>query len=381
MSNVVITTPMQLFLDDVGWFWGWNHHVLGMPSRTGIPRRHVLADYIAINEIGRKLGMKICVAFCIGEWDRHNILRRVPNSNLLGENWDSAAYLDLAEAERIRDHLNTAEYVEIALHGLLHDQWHDGKWIGGEEYLLPKGYPETLKSDRHLLAPVDHIRKHLDAFFEIYDDWGFQKKIRAFASPGGAWDTWKDDSFTRILSEYGIRFWCNNDIGACLVSNDIIKNPKVTELVTWEAYGVDPRYFPTYPIEKLGIMGGHWPNILHFDPENNLDRVDAWKSFFDRNTAQFGAMQSKDIGSAHCQLVYKSHGRVIETENETVLDLTEADKLMPKDLTKTVFISSRRPLICMNADMSIYEQREDHIIYRIENRQHTVTLQTAEVNA
>ena len=74
-KSIVLPSAIQICVDDVGWFLGSDDRYLGRPSRTGMTRRHVPEDYIALNEVGKAIGQKLICALVLGEWDKDNILR------------------------------------------------------------------------------------------------------------------------------------------------------------------------------------------------------------------------------------------------------------------------------------------------------------------
>lgn len=55
--------PLQVVIDDVGWWSGNDGSMRQEPYRTGINRNHVPADYKAIVDLGRALDQ---AAGCIG---------------------------------------------------------------------------------------------------------------------------------------------------------------------------------------------------------------------------------------------------------------------------------------------------------------------------
>ena len=57
--TALIPRPLQIVVDDVGWFNGKDDREDGGPSRTGMPRRHVAEDILAINRLGKALNMNI----------------------------------------------------------------------------------------------------------------------------------------------------------------------------------------------------------------------------------------------------------------------------------------------------------------------------------
>ena len=76
----VIPMPLQVVIDDVGWWSGEDGSERQEPYRTGIDRRHVPADYRAIVELGRALGIRPQAATVLCEWDKDNILRTLPRA-------------------------------------------------------------------------------------------------------------------------------------------------------------------------------------------------------------------------------------------------------------------------------------------------------------
>jgi len=87
---VLIPMPIQVVIDDVGWWSGKDGSQQQEPFRTGISRHHTMADYEAIIQLGRALGIRPQAAMVLCEWDRKNILRELPESTWIGENGTTA---------------------------------------------------------------------------------------------------------------------------------------------------------------------------------------------------------------------------------------------------------------------------------------------------
>ncbi len=68
--SVIIPRPIQVVIDDVGWWSGEDGSEWQEPYRTGINRNHVVADYKAIVALGKALGIRPQAATILGEWDR-----------------------------------------------------------------------------------------------------------------------------------------------------------------------------------------------------------------------------------------------------------------------------------------------------------------------
>ena len=130
--KVFIPMPLQVVIDDVGWWSGEDGSKRQEPYRTGINRNHVSADYQAIAELGRALGIRPQAALILCEWDKENILRHLPTSTWMGKEWNNSKWIGpwLEEAaEIIRDN---QDYLEITIHGLGHEYWEGGVFTRAE---------------------------------------------------------------------------------------------------------------------------------------------------------------------------------------------------------------------------------------------------------
>ena len=117
-KKIVIPAAIEICSDDEGWFNGSDDRYEGRPSRTGMTRKHCAEDYIALNETGKAIGMKIMCPFVIGEWDRWNLLRNETGMTYEPKTWDRASKIDLKEAERCFEAIESSEFIELAHHGV-----------------------------------------------------------------------------------------------------------------------------------------------------------------------------------------------------------------------------------------------------------------------
>lgn len=88
-----IPMPLQVVIDDVGWWSGNDGSMRQEPYRTGINRNYVPADYKAIVDLGRALDIRPQAALVLCEWDRENILKHLPTSTWMGSNWDNSKWV------------------------------------------------------------------------------------------------------------------------------------------------------------------------------------------------------------------------------------------------------------------------------------------------
>ena len=160
----VIPRPLQVVMDDVGWFNGKNDMEIGGPARTGLDRYHCLADYQAIEQFGALLGMKINCAFILGEWDLENELpRKIRHFSHFGDSWDNAKYRNPREMAEIAEFISSAEHIDVCLHGLYHGYYMPGvdKPHGSDYYYRKNG--ELILTDEQnnivivrTLAPTEY---------------------------------------------------------------------------------------------------------------------------------------------------------------------------------------------------------------------------------
>jgi len=374
-SDVCIPAALQLVLDDIGWMKGRDERDREEPSRTGMPRTHVLADYQVVEALGKALNQKINTMLVIGEWDKNARLRNATYSNKWGKDWDPTPFLNLPEQEKIRDFVNSAEHIEFGLHGLLHDLFYEGKNICGQEFAWPR---DMVKGAPKSLAPEWFLREHFDIFYEILNDWSFRKPIRSFAFPGGAKDYILSGKLTPVLKDYGIRFWHNGIPQSTvdrfegkipsLLQNGILIHRKVIEICPWEAYDLDPEILEDIPLEKAGIVGGHWVNLLRYNPAKNMERVEAWASYFNRQGETFGIILSRDVEFAHHQQYYHHHGIQKEENGKIILDLSHCDRNHPAPQLPPVYVSIRKSVSsprCTGGILERYEERGNFINYKI----------------
>ena len=387
-KSVIIPIAYQTVVDDVGWFCGSDDRHLGMPSRTGMPRDHVAEDWTVINEIGKRIDQKIVGAMVIGEWDKLDRLRGKPHMTPHPYEWRRSESINIREAERCAAAIESSEYVEIALHGLLHSYWDEELGHDDQQYYIrPRGgYAGT---ERLIPVSDEYFEDCIDTFLDIYADWGFSKKIVSFISPGSAYGPVEGSlGFARILKARGFKYWANywsviKD--SCRVIDGLTFINKGTGFVPWNAYDVNPALLPDYSLAendgvimpKGTVLGLHWPNFLRFDPKKNRETVDAWVEFYRRQAEIFGVMISRDIGFASRQALYERFTRVDFTENEVVLDFSAVDESGATDIGNTMYVSIRKRLAPVSAEgarVTLYETHERFRTYKVERQGKTAKI-------
>ncbi|MBO4406511.1 MAG: hypothetical protein J5849_02320 [Clostridia bacterium] len=315
-----IPAPLELIVDDVGWFHGSDDRPFGGSARTGISRNHVAADYEALDLLGRKSGVKLLAAFVLGEWDPDDRLKDVPCLSKYGDRWHNAALLDREEAERCAAVVRSSPWIEIAVHGLMHNYYLPGAPYGNSDYYFRRD--GVLR-----MIGRDEVRRRLDAFFDLLDYWDFHKPVRAFVPPNFVY-RWGE--IAEILREYGILYastvFADGDMEVpdgprpvdAGVDRGVIVLDRKYNPIRRKELGADPSALPAYP----GVFGCHWPNLLAPDPAENAAVVEKWALYFERAKKEFDLILPEDIAFAATQALIRRFASLREETGGCRIDLS-----------------------------------------------------------
>ena len=388
-SNERVTIPvaMQLCLDDVAWHNGADLRWKGQASRSGIPRYHAPEDYRMLEELGRAVNMKITCPLCLADWDKDNILRGEVGITHNPYGWDRASEIDYDYANACAEEMRRSEYMEFAYHGLLHGRYsEDGRLLTETEYFSK----QIIDGKSVFSIDAADFAHRLDLFEHIYNSWNFGQKIRTFVSPCGVCNATLEQMhvITSEVEKRGVKYWLNwgfsfdepfmmSDGVACLKKNGAFNGKPVP----WDAYDFDPRYLGEFcapDSESLtGIFGLHWTNFLHFNPENNLERLGAWVDYFKRQAETFGMMISRDVAFSANQMFFAEHAKLKTDSSECTVDISEVLAVAPKWLSKEFYISFKKdflPAGCEGGEMELYEEHKDFNTYKISFTQSKVVI-------
>ena len=386
-EKVAIPVALQIVADDYGWHNGRDERHIGRPSRSGLPRNHAVEDYVILNEIGKALNMKILTPFVIGEWDKNNLLRGIKGATYNEKNWDRASEIDMQLAQKCFEAAEGSEYVEYAYHALLHGYYKDDKQICETEYSRPRFDPNTGKFDMNTFDYISEseMQEYIDLFFRIYDSWGFQKKIRAFVSPCSIHTTRElTDDFASILRKNGLIHWANywTRLGdSTAVISGVTFMQKGFVGAHWDQYDIEPISMLDQSKTHVGereytnpAMGFHWTNFLRLDPQKNMEYLDDWIKYFNRQSEIFGNMLSRDVGFASNQAVYSRYARLKAEDKKYTIDLSEVDNTGALSLTDHFYVSVKgevKPNSCVGGDIRVYEKKKWHTNYEIKRNEHS----------
>ena len=373
LSNDVLTVsipmPIQIVIDDGGWWAGKDGHKSQEPYRTGISRNHVPADYQAIVDLGIKLDVRPQAATILCEWDRENILRNVPTITWMREKWDNSKWvgpwLDEA-ADIIR---NNQDHYELTLHGVGHEYWQD-KNMTRAEWADSSG----------TMRPLDQVELHLDYFEKLLH----QNRLGSFPTSfvptaflhGFGVTGEHEISMAGVVKKRGIEYintlfynMFNAEkaqFGLFGIDSGVITVDRGKDLLGWDDFGENPTGIVNGP-----TCGLHWPNLLHEDPSRNSEIVDAWVKLLKPYDDKPETVLAKNSTAFRNQLVHHVCTKVQIDDDKIEIDFQETNNLNNQlsNNRLTVKIESERKLAFNSDDVKITDSKiakeKKHYLYTL----------------
>ena len=391
MKNAIIPVALQFCFDDVGWDDGRDLRASGGAARSGIPRHHAIEDYRMLHEFGKAFGQRIWTPLCLADWDQDNILRGYVGITPNPYGWDRRSEMDLSFFEEARDILDHSDYIEPVIHGISHCVYgEDGRFIHNREY-----FRMAERDGKKVLAlnSEEDFHNRIRLFFEIYNGWGFTKKIRSFVSPCGFGKASEDmlDDLAARLRALGIQYWANGGFpfdGPMGVYSDIAVmkkggsyDGKYGSAPPWNAYDVDPDLFMPFVHKdncgETNMVGMHWANLLRFNPKRNFDLLPCWIDYFNRERETFGTMIARDVSFSATQQFYHLYAAIDLDDGAYVIDVTEACRKKTSSCPDEFYISFTKdinPKIRDGGKISLYEEHQSFRTYRVEHHESRVVI-------
>lgn len=373
MEKIIIPSSLQITMDDVGWFNGEDDRKNGGSARTAMTRRHCAEDYAAINELGKRLGMRINCAFVIAEWDPDDRLKKIKNLSKYGEGWNNSAYLGKEEMRAVAEAVNASPYIDIAIHGLLHNYYSPDIAYCNSDYFYPA-------DGKMQMIPEREIRERFDAFFDLLRYYGINKTVNSFIPPSFKY-IW--EGISHILSDYGIKYvstlFETKDL--CMPSG--VSAPKWAGVESGSVITINRNnnFIPWYDISTdldsapvvSGVFGCHWPNLLHEDKTRHSEIIDGWVRYFERCADTFGIILSRDIAFAAEQSLYYEYAKLDESDGITRIDISAVPKT--DACVGRFYVSAREEIKeALGCSVKEYERRGGFITYEISATEKLITL-------
>ena len=234
----------------------------------------------------------------------------------------------------------------------------------------------------------EEILYRLDIFNQIYNSWGFKKKIRSFCAPNGIPTHLTNEDLLPLASalkkngvEYWTSRWKKTVCDTVFYDGIIYMEKNVNFGVPWNAYDYDPVYMKDFAKEDdevFGdVLGMHWPNFLRFNPEKNPLVLEGWVNYFKKQSEIFGLMLSKDIAFSSIQHVYRRFSKITAQDNRIKIDLTDVLNKPTNSLSGEFYISIKNgstPISAVGGEISLYETHKGFKTYKITHTTDTVEI-------
>ncbi len=329
-----IPLPIQVVIDDVCWWSGRDGSKYQEPYRSGINRNHVPADYTAIVELGKALNIRPQAAIVLCEWDKENILRQLPSATWMGKNWDNSKWVGPWMEEAADIISKNKRHIELTLHGIGHEYWINGEFSRAE-------WADVNGSMR----PREQVKKHLHFFEKIMQ----QHRLGPFPTSfvptaffhGFGITPGHDVSIAEILSLRGIKyintpFHQMYNAGAVEFNysgydSGVFTIDRGKDLLEWNVIG-EP------PVGELKgpTCGMHWANLIHPDPDRNMEIVEEWARFLSPYNEKEDTMLAPDSSAFQSQLLYHECTKISKKRNRILFDFAEL-KSLPGNNVKNGF--------------------------------------------
>lgn len=351
-----IPMPIQLVIDDVGWWSGEDRSTRQEPYRTGINRHHVPADYQAIADLGKALGIRPQAAVILCEWDKENILRQLPSATWMGDKWNNISRVGPWMEEAADIIRNNRDHFELTLHGIGHEYWEGGKFTRAE-----------WTDSNGQMRPREQVELHLDYYSKLLDQHNlgpFPVSFvpTAFKHSFGPSEG-QDVSLASLLHKRGINYintpfqgMFNKErvqYGLFGIDDGVMTIDRGKDEFPWTGFPGNPGKEITEP-----TCGMHWPNILSPDPENNSKSVGNWINYLKPYNDKEDKMLAPDSVHFQHQLMHHSFTKVSVERNSINLNFAETDRIHGATEAKsvTVKIKSERPMQFRPGDLAIQTQ-------------------------
>ena len=330
--------PLLVSIEDVGWWKGKDGSAFNEPFRTGMPRDHAPEDYFALADLGRQLDMKLLAGFVLCEWDRHDILKKLPSSTWVGKKWTSP-YTNPEQKIKAAEIIKAAEqYIEFGLHGLGHEFWNRGVMQRSEFH----------DADCNMRDP-DEIRKHLSFFFNIMDQYHFNSGPKIFIPPALKHSFGDpDNGFQKILGEFGIesvtlrfskaKLYSKPQTGKIAWENDVLLVERGESEIPWNRVAAGPEFKFDRPVLAL-----HWANMLHPDPEKNHFIIQKWADYIKTGSEEKGMLLVRDSGACFTQYCHKIMSEIKRSGDGFSIDLRWMDKVPARLAKNPVYLKMDMP--------------------------------------
>lgn len=328
--SIIFPRAFAFAVDDMGWNEGASQHRDGGegPARVGINRRMTLADYKALVDVGKAVGVRVQGLFVLCDMDRDNACARYPTTTMFGAGWDNRANVRAEQTEIMEYVKENAAHLEFGLHGVGHEHWGDDRRRVRAEWY-------DIENDKSW--PEEDLRAHLDCYREILAQYGLSPENghsfpKSFVPCAYSY-WWNPDgtySLGTLLGELGVKY-------ANTLFEEVRElNPPegdngggfdhgvhVINRVNYGNEWFSLASLPTVPLceQASDVIETHWPNWLAADPSDQETMTRRFIEYYRAVQRSEDRYAAKNTEQLHSQWLYRRYAKVTEiSPGEVVID-------------------------------------------------------------
>jgi uncharacterized protein YqgQ len=273
----------------------------------------------------------------------------------MGKKWDNSKWVGpwLEEAADIFN--NNKEHIELSMHGLAHEWWEDG--------IMSRA--EWANSETGVMRQEEIVDRHIDAFVEIMHQNGLYEAPKSFI-PTNFSHTFgvskgRKKSMAQMLKKHGFTYintpyeYGFHNVEA--VQNELFGVDSGVLTVNRGSDILDWYIISTLPEGKVSLStcGMHWPNLLHINPERNIEIVEGWIKLLAPYNEKPETMLAKNSVLFQKQIVHHA-ASTIKIKNQKIhLDFSASNRLgtIISNDELTVKVKSEKELNFSSGDIQI----------------------------
>lgn len=300
-TELFIPHSIMPIIDDMGWSEGSDLRKKGGPSRLITDRGPIIEDYANVVEIGRQAGVRIPGMFVISDFDQagvcalpeYNMPIRESNLTEQGLSWKNSTPLEYNQ--KIMDYLGeNSEYLEIGLHGVRHEHFHEGTFQNAE-------WADGTTGESW---GIENAKLHCEAFEKILRQYFSPEECsfpKSFVPPSHAFAYHSEDA--RILNEYGIKYMCcscKSRPSMKFLQNTGIFKDGVLMLDRTELVGVHKTAHVPKSLTANAWIGTHFPNYWG-------NSIKKWVRFLRNINQNYDTMLGRNTVYNNSQWIYNHY--------------------------------------------------------------------------
>jgi len=184
-----------------------------------------------------------------------------------------------------------------------------------------------------VMRPRDEVRKHLDYYAKLLDQHDLGPFPNSFvpaafrhrfgSGPSGIASILREWGIAYMSTPFGCMYKDRETEHALFgIDEGLMTVDRGSYAIPWYDIASTPEKEIVGP-----VLGLHWPNILHPNPERNEDAVATWVRFLQPYATRPDRMLARDTATCWTQLAYHALTETQTTRNSATLDFERVANL------------------------------------------------------